>query len=604
MLTLYYQLMVRGTFIAVVDFGSQYTHLITRNLRELGVESRLIKPTAALNILKGAAGIILSGSPVSVIKNPIPFNTALLKTKRPILGICYGLQLVTHLHGGQVSPSHTREYGRARLTISRPHPLLAGFSKTSTVWMSHGDSVTKLAPGFTTIASTASLKFAAVAHRTKPIFGVQFHPEVHHTTFGRELYRNFAFTICGLVPTTTQGVLERITSQVKTQVGNKKVFLFVSGGVDSTVVFALLNRILGSHNVYGLHIDTGLMRHQESTQVKRSLERAGFKNLQVVNAGPLFLKQLRGVAAPEKKRQIIGETFLQVKAGVEKKLKLNTRHWLLGQGTIYPDTIESGGTKHANKIKTHHNRIGILANFARQGLLVEPLKELYKDEVRQLGLTLGLPKELVWAHPFPGPGLGVRTLCLSPKTAAQLNTASNPSIKVQKFSTRTLPLLSVGVQGDERSYRNPLAINAPYKQVARLHRLATGLVNRHPHINRVILQLWGNPLINGAAQVAYLTPPRVALARAADHIVTDELRRGRVYSRLWQCPVVLAPFGERGHESVIIRPFESREAMTGRAHLLPSKVVKRIIQRLRGLNAFDHIFYDLTDKPPGTVEWE
>lgn len=591
-------------YIAVIDFGSQYTHLITRTLRELGVEARLLKPTVAVQKLTGAAGIILSGSPASVVTNPVRYNPKLLKLPVPILGICYGLQLLAHEQGGKVTPRTTSEYGPATLRITGTHPLLAGFPERSSVWMSHGDSVIKLPRGFRVLASTAALPYAAAAHRTKPIYGIQFHPEVHHTKYGRELYRNFVFTICGLAPTTMRGTLERITAQVKKQVGTKRVFLFVSGGVDSTVAFALLNRVLGPRNVYGLHIDTGLVRHQESAQVKRSLEKAGFKNLHVINAGSLFLKQLRRTTEPEKKRQIIGETFLKVKAQVERRLKLDTKHWLLGQGTIYPDTIESGGTRYADKIKTHHNRIGILAKFAKQGLLVEPLKELYKDEVRELGLTLGLPKELVWAHPFPGPGLGVRILCLNQKAAAQLNATLHQAITVGKFATRILPLLSVGVQGDERSYRNPLAVTAPYAQASKLHRLAAGLANHHRSINRAVLQLQGGALTKGAAHTAYLTPKRVQLTRAADHIVTEELKRGRVYSKLWQCPVILAPFGYRGGESVIIRPFESREAMTGQAEVLPAAVVRRIVQRLGNLKAIDYIFYDLTDKPPGTVEWE
>lgn len=591
-------------FIAVIDFGSQYTHLIVRTLHKLGAEARLVKPMVRVSALKNAAGIILSGSPASVVKNPVPVNKALLGIRLPILGICYGLQLLAHEQGGRVTPRTSSEYGPATLRIKVHHLLLTGFPQRSQVWMSHGDSVTKLPKRFQALAATASLQYAAVAHRTKPIYGIQFHPEVHHTTYGRELYRNFAFTICGLVPTTTRGVLERITAQVKAQVGSKRVFLFVSGGVDSTVSFALLNRILGPHNVYGLHIDTGLVRQGESAQAKRSLARAGFKNLHVVRAGSTFLKELRSITEPEEKRQVIGETFLKVKEQVERKLKLDTKRWLLGQGTIYPDTIESGGTKHADKIKTHHNRIGVLAKFARQGLLVEPLKELYKDEVRELGLTLGLPKELVWAHPFPGPGLGVRVLCLNQKTAAQLNAVNHPRIKVQKFSTRTLPLLSVGVQGDERSYRHPFAVDAPYPYAESLHHLAAGVVNRHRSINRVVLKLWGGSIAGGTAHAAYLTPRRVALARAADHIVTSELRRGRVYSALWQCPVVLAPFGSRGGESIIIRPFTSREAMTGQAAVLPAPVVQRIVRRLAKLTSLDYIFYDLTDKPPGTVEWE
>ncbi len=596
--------MGHAPYIAIVDFGSQYTHLIARNFRELGVETRIVRPRVATKNVRGVGGIILSGGPKSVLKNPIRYNPQLLTLPVPTLGLCYGHQLLAHALGGMVTPSTIREYGRARLRLTRPHPLLNGLPNLSTVWMSHGDSVTKLPAKFVTLASTATLRQAAVAHVSKPIFGLQFHPEVHHTQFGRTILQNFAFTICGLKPTTRRGLLQKITAEVRIQVGKKKVFLLVSGGVDSTVAFALLNRILGPSHVYGLHVDTGLMRLGESKQVQQALARAGFKNLRLVKAGTTFFKRLKRLTEPEAKRNMIGQTFLDVKAQLEKRLKLNARHWLLGQGTIYPDTIESGGTAHADKIKTHHNRIGILAHLAKQNLLVEPLKELYKDEVRQLGAELELPQELLWAHPFPGPGLGVRVLCLSAPEAKRLNSTEPPTIKVSGYPTRVLPLRSVGVQGDERSYRNPVAIDTPYATAAKLHRLATGLTNQHHSINRVLLKLVGPNLNDGTAHTAFLTPPRVKLLQQADAVVTQEIKRAKLYYKLWQCPVVLAPFGVRYGESLILRPFASREAMTGQAYLLPRSVIQRIIKRLERLKHFDFIFYDLTDKPPGTVEWE
>jgi len=599
--------MAEQKYIAVIDFGSQYTHLIIRNLRELGIVSRLLPPTVSLTQLKGAAGLILSGGPKSVIKQAVPYNPKLLRLRLPlpILGVCYGLQLIARDLGGRVAPGKIREYGSAKLHRHGDHPLFRGVPPLSTVWMSHGDSVTKLPPGFKIIGSTTTLPCAAVAHRRKPIFGLQFHPEVHHTNYGRTILRNFACHICRLKPTTVQGQLEKITAEIKAQAGNKKVFLLVSGGVDSTVAFALLNQTLGLDQVYGLHIDTGLLRYQESKLVKRRLAAAGFKNLRVVNARALFARRLRHLTEPEAKRQAIGLAFLDTKLKVERQLKLNTKHWLLGQGTIYPDTIESGGTKHADKIKTHHNRIDVLQKLARQGLLVEPLKELYKDEVRELGLKLRLPRELIWTHPFPGPALGVRVLCLNKKTANQLNCETLPKIEVSGYHSRILPVLSVGVQGDERSYRRPLAIEANYGQATKLHRRATLLLNQHRSINRVLLKLAGPKLESGQGHAAELTPPRVRLAQQADRIVMAEIKRGRIYHKLWQCPTVIVPFGlNPKSESIVLRPFASREAMTGRAYLLSSPVVSRIVRRLKALPRVDFIFYDLTDKPPGTVEWE
>jgi len=603
---MYYQYtyMKEANFIAIIDFGSQYTHLIARNLRELGVANTIYKPTVNIKLLSKTAGIILSGGPNSVITNPIKYNSKILSLPVPILGICYGLQLLAHKMGGKITPGKIREYGLTKLHISKQNILLQGVNQNSTVWMSHGDSVTKLPKNFVSLASTTTLPYACLAHTTKPIFGLQFHPEVHHTKFGQTILKNFIFTICKISPTTIEGHLEKITTTVKSQVGNKKVFLLVSGGVDSTVAFALLNKILGPGNVYGLHIDTGLMRLNESREAQKSLNRAGFKNLHIFRAGLIFLKNLKNISDPETKRKIIGQTFLDVKCQVEKKLKLNTKHWLLGQGTIYPDTIESGGTRHADKIKTHHNRIGILTKLAKRGLLVEPLKELYKDEVRELGLNLGLPPELINTHPFPGPGLGVRILCLSKTQTTKLNNTSLPAIKVNKYPSRILPLLSVGVQGDERSYRHPLAVSAPYKEAKKLHKLGTHLVNKNKIINRILLTLNNKNINLGVSREAYITPLRVKVLQQIDDIVIKELKRAKIYYKLWQCPVVLIPFGYKHGESIVLRPFESREAMTGQAFLLPPIVIKKIVNKIEKLHKIDYIFYDLTNKPPGTVEWE
>ncbi len=594
-------------FIAVVDFGSQYVHLITRVLRELGVAARTLPPTAKAMELRQAAGVILSGSPRSVLKNAVPYRRHLTAGRLPTLGICYGQQLVAHERGGTLTPGKIREYGKATLELTlagKRHLLLAGVAPHSQVWMSHGDSVTKLPQGFVRLGSTASLPLAAVAHRTKPIFGVQFHPEVTHTAFGRSILTNFAFSICNLKPTTSIGTLEKISTEIKTQVGaKKKVFLLVSGGVDSTVAFTLLNRILGTKRVYGLHLNTGLMRTGETRQVKLAIKQLGFKNLHVVNAAPDFFQATKGLTEPEAKRQAIGETFLKVKDRIAAKLGGKPSTWLLGQGTIYPDTIESAGTKHAAKIKTHHNRIGVLQTMAAQGLLAEPLKELYKDEVRELGQQLGLPQKLLWQHPFPGPGLGVRILCLSKRDVAEFNHTNFPHVRLGHYHTRVLPVRSVGVQGDERSYAHPLAVDAPYAAARQIHAAGRTLLNRHRHLNRVVLKLAGPTLSAGTSHLAYLIRKRVKLLQQAEAMVIYEIKRASAYYKLWQCPVVLLPFGTQHGESIVIRPFTSREVMTGEAYVLPQALVARITRKLRKLPV-DYLFYDLTDKPPGTVEWE
>ncbi len=269
-------------FIAVIDFGSQYSHLISRTLRDLNVPSKIFAPLVSVQRLTKAAGIILSGGPRSLLKNPVKFNTKILSLNMPILGLCYGHQLLANFWGGRLSAGRIREYGPAQLTIVNQHRLLTQVPKTSQVWMSHGDSVTESPPGFITLAQTKQLPIAAMASTTKPILGLQFHPEVHHTKYGRTILNNFAVRLCSLKTTAISSTLSVIEQQVKKQVGGKKVFLLVSGGVDSTVTLALLNRALGKTKVYGLHIDTGLLRFKEQTQVSKYLRQAGFTNLHTI----------------------------------------------------------------------------------------------------------------------------------------------------------------------------------------------------------------------------------------------------------------------------------------------------------------------------------
>lgn len=590
-------------FIAIIDFGSQYTHLISRRLKDLGITYKIFTPTVSTNKLAKAGGLILSGGPRSVIKNPVKYNPQILKLDIPILGLCYGHQLISYVFGGQVTPSQIREYGLANLTINKNHLLLNGLPKKSVVWMSHGDSVTKLPKDFINLGSTSTLKQAIVAHKTKSIFGLQFHPEVHHTKFGLNILTNFIFDICQLKSNKQTSLVTETLKETINQAKDKKVFLLASGGVDSTVALAVISKALGNNRVYGLHVDTGFMRKNESLLVKKSLNKIGFQNLHIIKAQPLFIKNLKGISEPEAKRHIIGHTFLKcVDIGI-KKLKLNKKDWLLGQGTIYPDTIESGGTKHADKIKTHHNRIGLLADMAAKGLLVEPLRKLYKDEVRKLGDDMRLPHDLVWTHPFPGPGLAVRILCLNKKEVTDLaDTKLNlPNLK---FNHRLLPIKSVGVQGDERSYAHPLAIEGNYKNWATFAKLTTKLANTHKELNRVILKLAGPNINLGKSFESYLTTNRIKKLQEVDALVTKILKQEKIYYKIWQCPVILVPFGYKNKDSIVLRPFESKEAMTGQAYHLPEKIVQKIVSSIKKIKGIDYIFYDLSHKPPGTIEWE
>ncbi|MBU1038864.1 glutamine-hydrolyzing GMP synthase [Patescibacteria group bacterium] len=595
--------MTTNKFIAIIDFGSQYTHLISRRLKDLSVAYKIFPPTVSSNQLTKAQGLILSGGPNSVITNPIKYNDQIFKLNLPILGLCYGHQLISQIFGGQITPSKIREYGLAKLVIKKNNLLLKDLPKVSVVWMSHGDSVTKLPKDFTTLASTTSLKQAAIVHKTKPIFGLQFHPEVHHTAYGLDILTRFVFDICKTKTNQQTSLVQEILQETIKQAKNKKVFLLASGGIDSTVALAIMSKALGNNRVQALHVDTGFMRQNESLLVKRALNKIGFNNLHIIQAKNLFLNKLKKISEPETKRQIIGQTFLQcVNLGI-KNLKLNKKDWLLGQGTIYPDTIESGGTKHADKIKTHHNRIGLLADLAAKGLLVEPLRKLYKDEVRQLGNDLKLPPELIWTHPFPGPGLAVRILCLNKKELKN-SAVNNFQLTKLKLKHRLLPIKSVGVQGDERSYAHPLALEGTYKNFINYTKQATKLANQHPEINRVILKIFGPTINLGQPYEAYLSANRIKKLQILDHLISKILKQANVYYKIWQCPVILIPFGQQYKDSLVLRPFASKEAMTGQAYRLPAKTLSQIVKQIKKLKLVDYIFYDLTNKPPGTIEWE
>ncbi|TAN32702.1 glutamine-hydrolyzing GMP synthase [Patescibacteria group bacterium] len=604
--------------IAILDFGSQYTHLIARRVRELGVISRIYPNNVKAERLKNACGIILSGGPRSLVRDArLPFDKKIFTLSAPILGLCYGHQLMADFFGGRVESGKAREYGLAKLSVSAS-PIFSGVSKNTVVWMSHGDHVDKLPFGFTPIASTGNRSVAAMQNLSKKFFGFQFHPEVNHTKEGKKILANFILNICGAEKNwTTETMLDQIEKNIKKEAGGKNVFLLVSGGVDSTVCFALLRKVLGEKRVFGLHIDSGLMRLDETKKIIAALKRLG-DNLRVYNAEKEFLSALKGVSDPEQKRKIIGDLFLDIvdkvmaepaKGGSGRK-KLTGDKWLVGQGTIYPDTIESGGTKNADVIKTHHNRVPRIKQMIAEGKIIEPIKDLYKDEVRAIGLKLGLPQKLINRHPFPGPGLAIRCLCSEGSNDAgsivpDLVGAVEPTIW-------RLPIKSVGVQGDERSYAHPAVITGPlplYKGEAGwgyYQSLSPKITNAHKDINRVLLLVSGDKksLPKATLKKAYLTKKRLDLLRKIDDIADSAILTDKQCQKIWQMPTVLVPFGHKHGESIVLRPVESEEAMTVSFGVIPSPTLKKIIKKIHALNAVDFIFYDLTNKPPGTIEWE
>jgi GMP synthase (glutamine-hydrolysing) len=592
--------------IAILDFGSQYTHLISRRIRELEV-SALIYPADVkkAELKNNAFGIILSGGPQSVYDDKSPqIDVGIFDLGVPILGLCFGHQLMAQSLGGEVKAGKVKEYGRAHINVKDNASLLKSVEQNSQVWMSHGDSVAKLPQGFDVIGSTEDCKIAAMADIERHFYGLQFHPEVHHTESGTPILNNFVFDVCKAEKNwNIKNVAKEIVEKIKKQVSGKKVFMLVSGGVDSSVAFALLTRAIGKENVYGLYIDTGFMRENESDEIKQNLEQAGFSNLHVIDASDDFYNALDHITDPESKRKIIGNTFIDVKDKVAKKLGLDGDEWLLGQGTIYPDTIETGGTKHADTIKTHHNRVDAIQKLIDQGKVIEPIADFYKDEVREIGKLLGLPKHMIERHPFPGPGLAIRILCNDLGQKDVIPSATLPNLDVEHA---ILPIKSVGVQGDNRTYAYPLAIWGE-SDWDKLDKLSSNITNTSKEVNRVLLLLnksESSPTFSLSKNNKELSVDRIKLLQNIDHIVHKIIIENDLYNEIWQFPVVLAPVGFEHFESIILRPVSSLEAMTAHFYHMQKNVLNSITKQIFETKKIDYIFYDVTNKPPGTIEWE
>ncbi|MEZ5316799.1 MAG: glutamine-hydrolyzing GMP synthase [Vicinamibacterales bacterium] len=600
--------------IAVVDFGGQYAHLIATKVRRQHVLAEILQPDDPVEAFAGFRGVILSGSPALASGDEGGFNRGILDLDVPILGFCFGHQEIAKRYGGRVE--HCRsEYGPARLEVTGETPVFAGLPRDQTVWMSHQDTVVAVGDGFREVGISfdhdgAPHRYAAIADESRRRYGFQYHPEVDDTEYGEQMIRNFVLDVCGCRGdwTMARHVDEQVAA-IRDQVGSRKVFLLVSGGVDSTVCARLLGEALPHDQLFLLHVDNGLMRQDESRQVLAELERFGLgRNLHFVDASARFLAALDGVIEPERKRRAIGDTFIAIFE--EEVRRLDQGEMLLAQGTIYPDTIETGGTRRADTIKTHHNRVPVIEDMIRAGRVVEPIRDLYKVEVREMAEALGIAPALVWRHPFPGPGLGVRLLCSDGRVPETHDPdRAQPRIDEELRGTglagRLLPVRSVGVKADLRTYEQPVALmgDAPHDTLVSV---AAQIYGRIPGVNRCVLDLSGRGFAHAEPRAAGMTRARLDLLREADAIVMRALERHGLMRTIWQCPTVMLPLAidGRGEELVILRPVLSERGMTARPAALPPALVDEIRDPILALPRVSGLVLDLTTKPPGTIEWE
>ncbi len=502
--------------VVILDFGSQYTQLIARKIRECNVYAEIIPYFQPFDeILKEKPGaIILSGGPSSLYEKGAPRISAdIFSLNVPVLGICYGLYVIVDAFDGVIEGSEFKEYGPADVSITGESLLFRNLERQQRVWMSHGDKVTRLPEGFERTASSDNAEFAAIEKKEERIYGVQFHPEVYHTIYGKEILGNFLFEVCGFKPTwNMESFVESSVKSIQNEVGDGTVLLGLSGGVDSSVTAVLLQKAIGDR-LTCVFVNNGVLRKDEHKKVIERFEKHLKLNLRYVDASKRFIKKLRYVTDPEKKRRIIGREFIKVFRSEARKIGTFD---FLAQGTLYPDVIESVSTKGpSDTIKSHHNRVPEVLKLIRSGQVIEPLKELFKDEVRELGKHMGMPDELIHRHPFPGPGLAIRILGeVSPERIKILQDADDIVISEVKEAglyrelwqifALFLPVRSVGVMGDNRTYENVIAIRGvtsvdamtadwAYLPQKLLQRISNRIINEVKGVNRVVYDISSKP---------------------------------------------------------------------------------------------------------------
>lgn len=619
--------------LAIIDCGGQYTKVIDRKIREAGVYTDILPMGVSADALKGYNAMILSGGPASVWESGAPhYDPAIFSLGIPTLGICYGMQMLVDHFGGTVAPDVKTEYGQITIDIDPTCPLFAGLAPREKVLMSHGDAVRVIPQGFRTVASTGGV-CAAVWNEEKRIAGVQFHPEVDPTEHGVVILHNFVRGICALRETyALEDRIETSIRAIREKVGDGKVVVLVSGGVDSAVTAALLLRALRPEQVYGIHIDHGMMRKDESDLICRNLAKLGLTQMQRINAEDAFFHTplvidgesyapLCETCEPERKRAIIGQMFFLVTEEAAKKLALDFETAFLGQGTLRPDLIESGNpdvSGYAKKIKTHHNDVGIIRALREQGHVIETNWDWHKDEVRQVARMLGLDEEIASRQPFPGPGLGVRILCTDGGQTADAEKSRLLADFMQAsgapFSAAVAPVQSVGVQGDHRSYRSLVILSGAgaTPDLDALFETAKAIPNALHFVNRVAYLL-NRREVGGTLHSVHsrICRGEADLLREADAIVTSEIMRPMADGkcRIAQCFAVLLPVGVGDRFSIAVRAVVTNDFMTAQSAVpgidFPSDALDNILRRVEAAALpIDMILYDVTGKPPATVEWE
>lgn len=614
--------------LAILDCGGQYTKVIDRRIRELGVKSDIFPINVKSEDLKDYKSVILSGGPNNIGEaQRLNFDDKIFELGIPVLGICYGMQLMSDHFGGVVASDVKKEYGQCEVTIDLAAPIFDGLSEKEQVLMSHGDTVKVKPEGFEVIAKSGDA-IAAIGDAQRKMYGFQFHPEVDLTENGMKMLENFIRKVAEYKE--VYALEDRIQTSIKMiqeKVGNKKIICLVSGGVDSAVTAALLVKALPAENIYAIHIDSGFMRKNESDIVCENLKELGMKNLIRENAKDYFMNTiveteegpigpLVDTVDPEKKRRIIGEIFIQIANQVIERLGLDKDNTFIAQGTLRPDLIESGNpdiSGFAHKIKTHHNDVEIVRQARKKGLIVETNADWHKDEVRRVARKLGLDEAIASRQPFPGPGLAIRLICHDKNEEVEIT--SEEVTKLNEILGQTpekgfiLPIKSVGVQGDARSYRN-LCLMAGRKTDFNWKEVTTNakeITDRINSINRVGYIL-NKSEINDEIKCfnMRIEDENVELLRELDYIVTTTLENAKVN----QTFAVLIPIGITKKYSVAIRTFVTNDFMTGRPGEIGKEVEKADIEKIvneiesKYGDKIEFVIYDVTSKPPATTEWQ